>query len=47
MKAFIAGVVAALVIAVGAAVILQNSNKTVDMAYTTQSARPTLEMHQN
>lgn len=47
MKAFLAGVVAALIIAVGAAVILQNTNKTADMAYTTQSARPTPEMHQN
>ena len=47
MKAFIAGAVAALIIAVGAAIILQNTDKTADMAYTTQSARPTAEMHQN
>lgn len=47
MKAFLAGVIAALVIAVGAAVILQNTNKSADMAYTTQSARPSPETHQN
>jgi hypothetical protein len=47
MKAFIAGLVAALVIAVGAAVILQTANQTVEMAYTTQSARISPEAHQN
>ena len=47
MKAFIAGLVAALVIAVGAAVILQTINQTADVAYTTQSARVSPEIHQN
>lgn len=47
MKAFISGVIAALVIAVGAAVILQTMNKPVDVAFTTEGARVTHEMHQN
>ncbi len=47
MKAFIAGLVAALVVAVGAAMILQTANRTVDMAYTTQSARVSPDIHQN
>ncbi len=47
MKAFISGVIAALVIAVGAAVILQTMNKAVDVAYTTEGARVTHEAHQN
>jgi hypothetical protein len=47
MKAFLAGVVAALVIAVGAALLLQTYNKSVDMAYTTESARPGGNGHQN
>lgn len=47
MKAFITGLVAALVIAVGAAMVLQTTNQTVDMAYTTQSARVSPEIHQN
>lgn len=47
MKAFVAGLVAALVIAVGAALVLQTINQTVDVAYTTQSARVSPEIHQN
>lgn len=47
MKAFISGVIAALIIAVGAAVILQTMNKSVDVAFTTEGARVSLETHQN
>lgn len=47
MKAFISGVIAALIIAVGAAVILQTMNKPVDVAFTTEGARVTHETHQN
>ncbi|WP_300300218.1 hypothetical protein [Ferrovibrio sp.] len=39
MKAFISGVIAALIVAAGAAVILQTVNKPVDMAFSTDSAR--------
>lgn len=46
MKAFIAGLVAALVIAIGAAFILQTVNKPADVAYSTGDARVTHE-HQN
>ncbi|WP_298725699.1 hypothetical protein [uncultured Ferrovibrio sp.] len=47
MKAFIAGIVAALVIAIGAAVILENINQPAEMAFTTQSVRVSAENHQN
>lgn len=47
MKAFISGVIAALIIAAGAAVILQTVNKPVDVAFTTEGARVTHESHQN
>jgi len=46
MKAFIAGLVAALVIAIGAAFILQMVNKPADVAFSTDGARVTHE-HQN
>lgn len=46
MKAFVAGLVAALVIAIGAAFILNSVNKPVDVAFTTDGARVTHE-HQN
>jgi hypothetical protein len=46
MKAFIAGLVAALIIAIGAAFILQMVNKPVDVAFSTEGARVTHE-HQN
>ncbi|MFN4311787.1 MAG: hypothetical protein ACK4FK_14480 [Ferrovibrio sp.] len=47
MKAFVSGVIAALVIAVGAAVILQTMNKPVDVVFTTEGARVSPETHQN
>lgn len=47
MKAFVAGLVAALVIAIGAAVILQMVNKPANVAFTTEGARVTSESHQN
>lgn len=46
MKAFIAGLVAALIIAIGSAFILQTVNKPVDVAFSTDGARVTHE-HQN
>lgn len=46
MKAFVAGLIAALVIAIGAAFILNSVNKPVDVAFTTDGARVTHE-HQN
>ncbi len=46
MKAFVAGVIAALVIAIGSAYILQTVDKPADVAYSTGGARVTLE-HQN
>jgi hypothetical protein len=46
MKAFIAGLVAALVIAIGAAFILQTVNTQADVAFSTDGARVTHE-HQN
>lgn len=46
MKAFIAGLVAALIIAIGSAFILQTVNKPVDVAFSTGGARVTHE-HQN
>lgn len=46
MKAFVAGLVAALIIAIGAAFILNSVNKPVDVAFTTDGARVTHE-HQN
>lgn len=45
MKAFIAGVVAALVIAIGSAVILQSMDQGADMAYSTTAARVTPDAH--
>lgn len=39
MKAFIFGALAAIILAVVAAVILQNANLTVDTAFTASSAR--------
>lgn len=47
MKPFIAGIIAALVIAIGAAYILQMVNKPADVAFSTEGARITHEMHQN
>ncbi|HEX6957823.1 MAG TPA: hypothetical protein VF194_07545 [Ferrovibrio sp.] len=47
MKAFLAGLVAALLIAVGAALILQQVNKPADVAFTSADARVTHEAHQN
>lgn len=47
MKAFLTGLVAALVIAVGSAFILQMVNKPVDVAFSTDGARVTHETHQN
>jgi hypothetical protein len=46
MKAFVSGVIVALVIAVGAAYILQAVNKPADVAFSTEGARVTHE-HQN
>lgn len=46
MKAFIAGLVAALIIAIGSAYILQMVNKPADVAFSTDGARVTHE-HQN
>lgn len=46
MKAFVAGLAAALIIAVGAAFILNTVNKPVDVAFSTEGARVTHE-HQN
>lgn len=46
MKAFVAGVIAALIIAIGSAFILQTINKPADVAYSTGGARVTHE-HQN
>ncbi|WP_185973641.1 hypothetical protein [Ferrovibrio terrae] len=46
MKAFVAGLVAALIIAIGAAFILQTVNKPADVAFSTGGARVTHE-HQN
>jgi hypothetical protein len=46
MKAFIAGLVAALIIAIGSAFILQTVNKPADVAFSTGGARITHE-HQN
>lgn len=46
MKAFIAGLVVALIIAIGSAFILQTVNKPVDVAFSTGDARVTHE-HQN
>jgi hypothetical protein len=47
MKPFIAGIIAALVIAIGAAYILQMVNKPADVAFSTDGARVTHETHQN
>jgi uncharacterized protein YxeA len=46
MKAFLAGLVAALIIAIGSAFILQAVNKPADVAFATGDARVTHE-HQN
>ncbi len=46
MKAFIAGLVVALAIAISSAYILQTVNKSVDVAFSTDGARVTHE-HQN
>ena len=46
MKPFIAGIVAALVIAIGSAYILQMINKPADVAFSTDGTRVTHE-HQN
>ncbi|WP_341894702.1 hypothetical protein [Ferrovibrio terrae] len=45
MKAFVSGLIAALVIAIGAAFILQTVNKSVDVAFSTEGARVTPEQH--
>ncbi len=47
MKAFVSGLIAALVIAIGAAFLLQTVNKPVDVVFSTEGARVTPEMHQN
>ncbi|WP_430397832.1 hypothetical protein [Ferrovibrio sp.] len=47
MKAFVAGLIAALVIAVGSAYILNTVNKPVDVAFSTEGARVSPEAHQN
>lgn len=47
MKPFIAGAIVALVVAIGAAYILQAVNQPVDMAFTTEGARVSPETHQN
>lgn len=47
MKAFVAGLVAALLIAIGAALALQQINKPADVAFTSANARVTHETHQN
>lgn len=46
MKAFVSGLVAALIIAIGAAFILNAVNKPADVAFSTDGARVTHE-HQN
>jgi hypothetical protein len=46
MKAFVAGVIAALIIAIGSAYILQTVDKPADVAFSTGGARVTHE-HQN
>lgn len=46
MKAFLAGLIASLIIAIGAAFILNSVNKPVDVAFTTEGARVSHE-HQN
>jgi hypothetical protein len=46
MKAFVAGLIASLIIAIGAAFILNTVNKPVDVAFSTSDARVTHE-HQN
>lgn len=46
MKAFVSGLIASLVIAIGAAYILDAMNKPVDVAFSTDGARVTHE-HQN
>lgn len=46
MKAFVAGLIAALVIAIGAAFILNSVNRPADVAFSTDAARVTHE-HQN
>lgn len=43
MKAFVAGLIAALVIAIGAAFILNSVNKPADVAFSTEGARVTHE----
>jgi uncharacterized protein YxeA len=47
MKAFVSGLIAALVIAIGAAFILQAVNKPADVAFSTEGARVTHDTHQN
>lgn len=47
MKAFVTGLIAALVIAIGAAFILNSVNKPVDTAFSTSAARVSPETHQN
>lgn len=46
MKAFIAGLIVALAIAIGSAYILQTLNKSAEVAFSTDGARVTHE-HQN
>lgn len=46
MKAFVAGLVVALIVAIGSAFILQTINKPADVAFSTTDARVTHE-HQN
>jgi hypothetical protein len=46
MKAFVAGLIASLIVAIGAAFILNTVNKPVDVAFSTSDARVTHE-HQN
>lgn len=46
MKAFVSGLIAALIIAIGAAFILNTVNKPAEVAYSTEGARVTPE-HQN
>jgi hypothetical protein len=43
MKPFISGVIAALIIAIGSAYVLQMVNKTADVAFSTEGARVTHE----
>lgn len=47
MKAFVAGLIAALVIAIGSAAILQTVDKPSEVAFTTQGARISSGTHQN